>query len=125
MASSGAIRRRCAQAGDFGRDTAVITKPLKFYFAVPPIDGTNRLVVESANPEQPIGQLFTSEAEAWGVADALNDRELKVRLADVPQAQTYAGRRTSQRPLRGTAEGRDSGAVPFIVSRESGPCFMM
>jgi hypothetical protein len=66
---------------------AVIARPLKFYFAVPSIDGTNWLVVETANPERPIGQLFDSEAKAWGVADALNDREIKVRSADVRQAQ--------------------------------------
>ena len=66
---------------------AVFAKPLKFYFAVPSIDGANWLVVETANPEQPIGQLFSSEADAWAVADALNDREIKVRSADVRQAQ--------------------------------------
>ena len=66
---------------------AVIARPLKFYFAVPSVDLTNWLVVEASNPEQPIGQMFGSEAEAWAVADALNDRELKVRSADVRQAQ--------------------------------------
>ena len=65
---------------------AVIAKPVKFYFAIPSIDGTTWLVVETANPGQPIGQLFDSEAEAWGVADALNDREIKVRSADVRHA---------------------------------------
>ena len=34
-----------------------------------------------------MGQLFSSQAEAWGVADALNDRELKLRTSDVRQAQ--------------------------------------
>ena len=34
-----------------------------------------------------MGQLFSSEAEAWTVADALNDRELKLRSSDVRQAQ--------------------------------------
>ena len=66
---------------------AAIAKPLKFYFAVPSADLTNWLVVEASNPEQPMGQLFSSEAEAWTVADALNDRELKVRSSEVRQAQ--------------------------------------
>jgi hypothetical protein len=66
---------------------AAIAKPLKFYFAVPSIDLTNWLVVEAGNPEQPMAQLFGSEVEAWAVADALNDRELKVRSSDVRQAQ--------------------------------------
>jgi hypothetical protein len=66
---------------------AVISKPLKFYFAVASVDLTNWLVVEAGDPEGPIGQLFSSEAEAWAVADALNDRELKVRSSDVRQAQ--------------------------------------
>jgi hypothetical protein len=65
----------------------VIAKPLKFYFAVPSVDMTNWLVVEAGNPQQPMGQLFSSEAEAWAVADALNDRELKLRSSDVRQAQ--------------------------------------
>jgi hypothetical protein len=34
-----------------------------------------------------MAQLFSSEVEAWAVADALNDRELKVRSSDVRQAQ--------------------------------------
>jgi hypothetical protein len=66
---------------------AAITKPLKFYFPVPSVDLTNWLVVEAGNPEQPMGQLFSSEAEARAVADALNDRELKLRSSDVRQAQ--------------------------------------
>jgi hypothetical protein len=66
---------------------AAIAKPLKFYFAVPSVDLTNWLVVEAGTPEEPIGQLFSSEADAWAVADALNDRELKVRSSDVRQAQ--------------------------------------
>ena len=66
---------------------AAIAKPVKFYFAVPSVDLTNWLVVEAGDPEQPIGQMFGSEGEAWAVADALNDRELKVRSADVRQAQ--------------------------------------
>jgi hypothetical protein len=66
---------------------AVIENPLKFYFAVPSIDLTNWLVVEAASPEQPLGQLFSSEAEAWAVADALNDRELKLRSLNMRQAQ--------------------------------------
>ena len=66
---------------------AVVAKPLKFYFAVPSVDLSNWLVVEAGNPEEPIGQLFSSEAEAWTVADALNDRELKVRSSDVREAQ--------------------------------------
>jgi hypothetical protein len=66
---------------------AAIVKPLKFYFAVPSVDLTNWLVVEAGNPEQPMAQLFSSEVEAWAVADALNDRELKVRSFDVRQAQ--------------------------------------
>jgi hypothetical protein len=66
---------------------AAIAKPLKFYFAVPSVDLVNWLVVEASNPEQPMAQLFSSEAEAWAVADALNDRELKVRSSDVRQAQ--------------------------------------
>jgi hypothetical protein len=69
---------------------AAIAKPLKFYFAVPSIDLANWLVVEAGNPEQPMGQLFNSEAEAWTVADALNDRELKVRSSDVRQAQKFS-----------------------------------
>jgi hypothetical protein len=66
---------------------AAIARPLKFYFAVPSIDLTSWLVVEAGSPEQPIGQLFTSEADAWSVADALNERELKVRSSDARQAQ--------------------------------------
>jgi hypothetical protein len=66
---------------------AAIARPLKFYFAVPSVDLTNWLVVEAGSPEQPLGQLFSSAAEAWGVADALNDRELKQRSSDVRQAQ--------------------------------------
>jgi hypothetical protein len=66
---------------------AIIAKPLKFYFAAPSIDMTNWLVVEAGSPEQWLGQLFSSETEAWSVADALNDRELKVRSSDVRQAQ--------------------------------------
>jgi hypothetical protein len=64
-----------------------IAKPLKFYFAVPSIDLTNWLVVEAGNPEEPIGQLFSSEPEAWTVADALNDREIKQRSSEVRQTQ--------------------------------------
>jgi hypothetical protein len=60
----------CAQAEDFrGAIRAVIAKPVKFYFAIPSVDGATWLVVETANPEQPIGQLFDSEAEACGVAE--------------------------------------------------------
>jgi hypothetical protein len=66
---------------------AAIAKPLKFYFAVPSVDLANWLVVEAGTPEEPMGQLFSSEADAWAVADALNDRELKVRSSDVRQAQ--------------------------------------
>jgi hypothetical protein len=66
---------------------AAIAKPVKFYFAVPSVDLVNWLVVEARSPEQPMGQLFSSEAEAWAVADALNDRELKLRSSDVRQAQ--------------------------------------
>jgi hypothetical protein len=66
---------------------AAIAKPLKFHFAVPSVDFANWLVVEAGNPEQPMAQLFSSEVEAWAVADALNDRELKVRSSDVRQAQ--------------------------------------
>jgi hypothetical protein len=66
---------------------AAVAKPLKFYFAVQSIDLTNWLVVEAANPEQPMGQLFDSEVGAWSVADALNGRELKLRSSDVRQAQ--------------------------------------
>jgi hypothetical protein len=66
---------------------AAIAKPLKFYFAVPSVDLANWLVVEAGNPEQPMGQLFSSEVEAWAVADALNGRELKVRSSDVRRAQ--------------------------------------
>jgi hypothetical protein len=65
----------------------VVAKPLKFYFAVPSVDLSNWLVVEAGNPEEAIGQLFSSEAEARTVADALNDRELKVRSSDLRQAQ--------------------------------------
>ena len=75
---------------------AAIAKPLKFYFAVPSIDMTNWLVVEAGSPEQPMGQLFSSEAEAWAVADALNDRELKVRSSDVRQAQQASDSADSQ-----------------------------
>jgi hypothetical protein len=66
---------------------AAIEKPLKFYFAIPSIDLTNWVVVEAGNPEQPLGQLFSSEAEAWGVADVLNDRELKPRSLNMREAQ--------------------------------------
>jgi hypothetical protein len=76
---------------------AAIAKPLKFYFAVPSVDLTNWLVVEAGNPEQPMGQMFSSEAEAWGVADALNDRELKLRSSDVRQAQQTSGDAASQK----------------------------
>jgi hypothetical protein len=69
---------------------AAIAKPLKFYFAVPSVDLTNWLVVEAGTPEEPMGQLFSSEADAWAVADALNDRELKVRSSDVRKAQQVA-----------------------------------
>jgi hypothetical protein len=62
---------------------AVIENPLKFHFAVPSVDLTNWLVVEASK----IGQLFSSEAEAWAVADALNDREHKLRSLNVRQAQ--------------------------------------
>jgi hypothetical protein len=68
-----------------------IAKPVKFYFAVPSVDLANWLVVEAKSPEQPMGQLFSSEAEAWAVADALNDRELKLRSSDVRQAQQASG----------------------------------
>jgi hypothetical protein len=47
---------------------AAIAKPLRFFFAVPSVDSTNRSVVEAGNPEQPMAQLFSSEAEAWAVA---------------------------------------------------------
>jgi hypothetical protein len=47
---------------------AAIAKPLRFYFAVPSVDLTNRSVVEAGNPEQPMAQLFSSEVEAWAVA---------------------------------------------------------
>jgi hypothetical protein len=68
---------------------AAIAKPLKFYFAVPSIDLTNWLVVEAGNPEQPMAQLFSSEVEAWAVADAFNDRELKfARPNRLPIART-------------------------------------
>jgi hypothetical protein len=40
----------------------------------------------SGNPEQQ-GQLFSSEAEAWGVADVLNDREVKLRSLNLREAQ--------------------------------------
>jgi hypothetical protein len=66
---------------------AVLVKPLKFYFAVPSVDLSNWLVVEAGNPDQLTGQLFSSEVEAWAFADALNDREVKVRSSDVRQAQ--------------------------------------
>jgi hypothetical protein len=66
---------------------AAIAKPLRFYFALQSIDGTTWLVVEAGNPEQPLGQLFSSEAEARNVADALNDREVKQRSSDVRQVQ--------------------------------------
>jgi hypothetical protein len=66
---------------------ATIAKPLKFYFAVPSIDLTNWLVVEAGSPEHPMGQLFSSEPEAWTVADALNDREIKQRSSEVRQTQ--------------------------------------
>jgi hypothetical protein len=78
------------------RIRAAIAKPLKFYFAVPSIDLTNWLVVEAADPEQPMGQLFSSEAEACAVADALNDRELKMRSSDVRQAQQASENRDPQ-----------------------------
>jgi hypothetical protein len=50
-----------------GRDR----KAAEVLFPGPSIDLTNWLVVEAGNPEQPMGQLFSSEAEAWTVADAL------------------------------------------------------
>jgi hypothetical protein len=70
---------------------AAIAKPVKFYFAVSSVDLANWLVVESRSPEQSMGQLFSSEAEAWAVAEALNDRELKLRSSDVRQAQQASG----------------------------------
>jgi hypothetical protein len=70
---------------------AAVAKPVKFYFAVPSVDLANWLVVEAGRPEQPMGQLFSSETEAWAVADALNDRELKLRSSDVRQAQQASG----------------------------------
>jgi len=76
---------------------AVIAKPLKFYFAVPSVDLTNWLVVEAGSPEEPIGQLFSSEPEAWAVADALNDRELKLRSSDVRQAQQTSDNAEAQK----------------------------
>jgi hypothetical protein len=42
---------------------AAIAKPLNFYFAMPSVDLTHWLVLEADNPEEPIGQLFSSEVE--------------------------------------------------------------
>jgi hypothetical protein len=67
---------------------------------------TNWLVVEAGNPEQPMAQLFSSEVEAWAVADALNDRELKVRLSDVRQVLAPGAPGTPGGPSKSATELR-------------------
>jgi hypothetical protein len=63
---------------------AALSRPGRFFIAVPSAASADVwLVVESANPRQSVGPTHSSEAEAWRVAEEMNEREIKERASEL------------------------------------------
>jgi hypothetical protein len=67
---------------------AALSRPGRFFIAVPSVASADIwFVVESANPRQPVPPVHSSEAEAWRVAEEMNEREIKQRASEVRDLQ--------------------------------------
>jgi hypothetical protein len=67
---------------------AALSRPGRFFIAVRSAASADVwFVVESANPRQPVAPIHSSEAEAWRVAEEMNEREVKQRASDVRDLQ--------------------------------------
>ena len=71
-----------------GKLLAAVSRPGRFFIAVPSVASADIwFVVESANPRQPVPPVHSSEAEAWRVAEEMNEREIKQRASEVRDLQ--------------------------------------
>jgi hypothetical protein len=71
-----------------GKLLAAVSRPGRFFIAVPSAASADIwFVVESANPRQPLAPAHSSEAEAWRVAEEMNEREIKQRASEVRDLQ--------------------------------------
>jgi hypothetical protein len=67
---------------------AALSRPGRFFIAVPSAASADVwFVVESADPRQPVAPAHSSGAEAWRVAEEMNEREIKQRASDVRDLQ--------------------------------------
>ena len=67
---------------------AALSRPGRFFIAVPStVSADEWFVVESANPRQPVAPTHSSEAEAWRIAEEMNEREVKQRASELRDLQ--------------------------------------
>ena len=67
---------------------AALSRPGRFFIAVPSAASADVwFVVESADPRQPITPAHSSGAEAWRVAEEMNEREIKQRASELRDLQ--------------------------------------
>jgi hypothetical protein len=67
---------------------AALSRPGRFFIAVPSAASADVwFVVESANPRQPVPPTHSSEAEAWRIAEEMNEREIKQRASELRDLQ--------------------------------------
>jgi hypothetical protein len=67
---------------------ATLSRRSRFFIAAPSTASADVwFVVESANPRRPVAPAHSSEAEAWRVAEEMNEREIKQRASEVRDLQ--------------------------------------
>ncbi len=61
-----------------------LARPGRFFIAAPSAASPEEwLIVESADPWRPVAPACSSEADAWRVAEEMNQREIKQRASEL------------------------------------------